>query len=975
VTTSPSAVSRGRRATLRWFVPASIFTAALVLAVVSARKGKRQSLGTVPPRSPDLSSYGLSESEALARTVEGSDNAIAFKPPPSRRAIIRASALTILNVSILAIALVQVILERPVDALITMGMLVVSIGVNILQWEFVRVRLRGMRRAARPTATAVRDGQLRAVDTANLVSGDALVIGRGDVVLADGHLVGPGRPILDESLLTGHGARTEKSQGDLVYAGSFCLRGQGIYIADTLGVDRRVVRQLRQAEQMGLQLTPIERVVKRVLTAVLALVLVIASAAIISYLRLDPTDSTDAFINAMSVLLSLAPASLFFMVVLTYAASTADISKVGALVPRARCVEVLANVDVICFSHESLLTGTRIDVSPAPGPSGQEAFSAHRLRQTLGDYAQSTLPSGALGGLLRSNLDGNRRSVVAEMPFITAYGWSGAVFDDPDLRGVFVIGEPEILEPALAGPAPGLPADPAEESRSIRARARRQMSRVVGPIVRLTQRGRDDTLDRDREAKRDDEAGDVGPVPVSPKNGPIESPDDDRPEQTATGNGWRRRPLFRLRGRIPSLGGRADVPSDAGTEGDQRPDPETQLILAHIPQPASLFDSAGRPTLPAGLIRLGTVELRRQARPEAVEATKAFVSQGIDVKILSSDPARDVVRTLIDAGVPVELARTDRAIECEVLTGMTDAELSTAARDHSVFGGLNPEQGASIVRSLREAGHTVAVLGDSISDITTMGQADLTLVRQRSAPATLTLADMILVDDSPVVVPRLIERGQRIVNGLLDVLKLYVSQVFYALGLIVMVRLFSRGFPYTSSEGTMVGVFALAIPATALSIWAPRGMPSGEDLARNLMTFVIGASIATTAVGFTMYQFFLHSSGTIEYAQTALTHVLIVTGLMLAGFIRPPLRFNGLEPPEILDLRPLVVSVVSGFLFVVTTHIPLAQQLLKVRPLGTLSDYAVIGVAGLGWALVFSFGLQVTQWVAGSGRQTARQIG
>jgi hypothetical protein len=190
------------------------------------------------------------------------------------------------------------------------------------------------------------------------------------------------------------------------------------------------------------------------------------------------------------------------------------------------------------------------------------------------------------------------------------------VFDDPDLRGVYVIGEPEILEPALAGPAPGLAADPMDESQSIRTRMRRQMSRVGGPIVRLTQRRRDVTLDRDREAERDDGAGDVGHDPVSPMNGRIESTDDGRPEQTDTGNGWRRRPLFRLRGRIPSLGSRADVPSDAGAEGHQRPDPEIQLILAYLPQPASLIDSAGQPTLPAGLIQLGTVELRRQASPQ-----------------------------------------------------------------------------------------------------------------------------------------------------------------------------------------------------------------------------------------------------------------------------------------------------------------------------------------------------------------------
>ena len=260
-----------------------------------------------------------------------------------------------------------------------------------------------------------------------------------------------------------------------------------------------------------------------------------------------------------------------------------------------------------------------------------------------------------------------------------------------------------------------------------------------------------------------------------------------------------------------------------------------------------------------------------------------------------------------------------------------------AAAEVTVFSQVSPQQTEQIVQGLRRSGKAVGVICDGVNDVAAMRQADLALTRRNSSPAALSAADISLLDDSPLVLSRVVDKGQRIVNGLLNVLKIYLTQVCYMLLLVVGIALVAFGFPYSSAQGGLIALITLTIPAVGLSLWAIGGQLHRASPGRELSRFIWPASLTMGLVGLVVYALFLERSDSTEYAQLAVTYTLVFTGLMLVIFIKPPLRFALGSLPVRADLRPTSLVITAALVFIVITYIPLAQRLFEIAPLDNLS--------------------------------------
>ncbi|MDX1435860.1 MAG: HAD-IC family P-type ATPase, partial [Anaerolineales bacterium] len=589
--------------------------ALLVLLIRRLRERKGAARASETRLVDALPVNGLTEAEAAARQVEGRDNAILFNPPRSRKTLVREGTLTIFNLGLVAIALVQLIFGKFLDALISIGVLIFSVVASVFQNEFARLRLRELHKAARTTATVIRDGKARNIDPAEIVPGDAVAIGPGDLILGDGYLVGDGQLVVDESMVTGEQKAAIKGSGDPVFAGSFCLLGRGVYEVEYLGEERLIVTRLQQAEQADLQLTPIEQIVRRVLTVVLVIAFGLTAFALLRFARVEVPIPADLLIDAVSVILNLAPASLFFMIVLTYTAATADLSKFGALVSRARSVEELSQVDVVCFSKSGMISSSRLQLKPIDLPEEMEAPPEQRIRQLLGDFARSISSAGTINRLMASSFEGSKRPMLDEMPFGAIYGWQGIIIEDEDLKGVYILGEPGLLEGNLAD-LKGLGGEGEDQQeQSLPGRVAGRISSVGSRLTGLFRRsGKDSEADEDPI----DGAGIETPIEVSRAAGP--GPEETREPEENSSPGF----LSKLASSVT----RFMSPSDEeGPEAEIPPEevsPEVELLFAYRPDTPPLYSSSGEPKLPGNLIPLCRLELHEQVQPEAMEAARAF---------------------------------------------------------------------------------------------------------------------------------------------------------------------------------------------------------------------------------------------------------------------------------------------------------------------------------------------------------------
>jgi cation-transporting ATPase E len=378
--------------------------------------------------------------------------------------------------------------------------------------------------------------------------------------------------------------------------------------------------------------------------------------------------------------------------------------------------------------------------------------------------------------------------------------------------------------------------------------------------------------------------------------------------------------------------------------------PETMLAFAYAPDLVPLYDAEGQPQLPGELIPLCTLTYAERVRPEAMETLHTFAQTGVDIKVFTAGEPERTATMLRDAGWRGGSASALRTITGPEIAGLQAGPLARAATEHTIFGRITPQQAGQVVAALRGAGQAVAVVGDSTGDLPPLRQANLAISRQSSTQAALSVADIVLLEDSPAVLSTVLGKGQRIVNGLLDVLKLNLSQVFTLAFLLVSIRLLAAGYPYRSGQGTVVAIVTVALPSIGLSLGASAGVLATASLGRMLARIVVPASLTMGATAFLIYAYFLESTGSIAYAQLTLMYTLVGCGLLLVVFIKPPRLAWWSGSPQSGAWWPLILAVVLAAAVVLVARIPLAQQLLQLDVLRQPTDYGTIGLAVLAWA-------------------------
>ncbi len=974
------------------------------VAAIVARWWRRRPIEERPalPEMPP----GLTQEEAAARWSEGQDNAVHLKPSRTKKQIWRENILSIFNLNLVVLAFTQALLGRWLDALLSLGTIALNVGLNVGQEMLVKRMLAALRQQMEPKATVIRDGKARSIDTSHVVRGDVLIVGPGDQLPVDGQVVGAGRVTVDASVVSGKRGWQTMRAGDPVYAGSICVSGRGACLVQKVGDERLIISRMAGMPAMTTKLTPLERVIQRTLRILWVLIALLAILAIVVVIGPDSGLPDDQLSWIASMIFGLAPAGLFLGIIVNYTMGTADLARLGALVRRARSVESLAEATVICFAEAGILTGTLMELKPAQGPAAPEAepLPESRLRQILGDYARSTTAPSLVTHVLAESFEGSRRSVRDEAPFLGALGWSALTFDEQDLRGVYVLGEPQILEGHMVVAAQ----DSAQVSEERKSQSPGLVTRLVSPLRRLLKRTRSDvkalpssdakgmpdkTLEQAPAAQpvRSDEAVEQAlPAQAVSLDEAVEKSPPAQPvplDKAADGvepaeDGQQRVPFFRrMAGRV----GHALRRARPGPEQPKGPEPaagqESVLLFAYHPEPVPLHDAEGNVRLPEGLIPLCQLSYTQRLRPEAVDMVRSLATTGVRIKVFSEDKPDQIVAMLQQAGPAQE---ADRLLSVGIVSGRDLEQLSPqtgdgaphadwvrAAAEHTIFAQVTPAQAGALVRALRRSGELVAVVGDGVRDLPALQQADLAIARQTSTQAVRSLADIVLMGSSPQVLLQILYRGQGIVHGLLDVLKLNLTQVSYVALLLAVSGLLHIPFPYAPAHGAVIVVAAVALPSIGLALWAAPGLVHRTSHGRILTRSVAPAAVTTALTALIVYSYFVDKTGQVDYAQLTVAYTLIYAGLLLAVLLKPPrlswrvdrgrpARGGGhsLTPPPALrrkrEWRMVGMALVLGIAVFFLPAIPAAQEYLDMYWLQQPADYAVVGLAVVAWAVILS---------------------
>ena len=792
---------------------------------------------------------GLSEAEASGRLANEGGNTVPDAGGHSTWDIVRRNLFTFINITLLAVGGVLVVMGLYRDALLASGLAVVNGLVGVFQEMRAKRRLDQIALLNRTQATVLRDGGERQLPPEQIVRGDVLRIGAGDQVFADGTVVGAGAMEMDESLLTGESDPVPKHAGDTVSSGSFCISGSGWYQAERVGAENTAAKMTAGARAYRVSLTPLQTQVN----LVVRLLLVVAGFFLVTVLLGSiiwevPIEET---VLAAAVVLGIVPSGLFLMIVVTYSMGAVRLASQDALVQGTNAVESLSNVDIFCMDKTGTLTANTMRLADVQtiGPVAETD-----VRRMLGIFARSTSAGTKTSEALADANPGEKRPITAEVPFSSAYKWSGVSAAADGFRGVFALGAPEFLGPQLAG------------------------------------------------------TGDLTPPA-----------------------GW----------------------AEQGIR---------TLLFAHGPDPEPFREANGLPKLPPGVRPVAWLGLTDELRPNVDKALNGFRDAGITLKVISGDNPETVAALARQAGLSGD-AQLVSGIELEA---MDEQQFAEAAERATVFGRVTPEQKQRLVECLRGNGHYVAMTGDGVNDVLSLKQANLGIAMQSGSQATRDAADIVLLRDSFGALPNAFREGQRIRRGLCRILELFLTRVFTVALIILAVLVVEAGFPLSPAQISVLTLLTVGIPTFGIALWTRPGPPP-RSLPRRLLQFVLPASatlaLAAFAVYIGVYAIYdldlptLRAGGiaastvvpTHDLAsREALTHVLVLGGLVLVLFAAPPGPWFAVVEDMDGERRPAYLAMAMVPIYAIILMVPQLREFFGMRAVRSV-DFGIIAVVVLGW--------------------------
>lgn len=295
---------------------------------------------------------------------------------------------------------------------------------------------------------------------------------------------------------------------------------------------------------------------------------------------------------------------------------------------------------------------------------------------------------------------------------------------------------------------------------------------------------------------------------------------------------------------------------------------------------------------PPGLSPVALVVLSEQLRPEARSTVAWFADQGVELKVLSGDNPRTVAAVAGALG----LHHADRYLDTRRVSA---AELAEAAAGTTVFGRIHPEQKREVIRALRAAGRTVAMIGDGVNDIPAIKAADIGVAVDTATPATRAVAQLVLLDGRFDHLPEVVAEGRRVVANMERVSSLFVTKTVYALVLAVLVAATGSVFPFLPRHLSVIGAVTIGLPGLALSFRRADAPCRGGYLTR-VLRFSVPAGLVASLATFAAYRLALADGADLAQARSAATIALTGIGLWVLYRIARPVG-----PPELALLAGL----------------------------------------------------------------------
>ena len=216
---------------------------------------------------------------------------------------------------------------------------------------------------APPTARLRREGREIEIPLEQVAPGDLVVVRPGERLPVDG-VVEEGSSSVDESMLTGESLPVAKKPGDEVWGATLNQRGFLVFRAARVGQDMVLSQIIRLVEEAQTNKAPIQRLVDRVASIFVPVVMVIGAFTFLAWLMWGPPPAlTRALVNTVAILIIACPCAMGLATPTAIMVGSGRGAEMGILMRGGEPLERAYRLSTVVFDKTGTLTRGRPQVT------------------------------------------------------------------------------------------------------------------------------------------------------------------------------------------------------------------------------------------------------------------------------------------------------------------------------------------------------------------------------------------------------------------------------------------------------------------------------------------------------------------------------------------------------------------------------------------------------------------------------------
>jgi Ca2+-transporting ATPase len=225
-----------------------------------------------------------------------------------------------------------------------------------------------------PTTTVIRQGVQRSIPSSEVVPGDILKLGTGDVIPADARLISAWQLQVDEALLTGESFPVPKTterlsqststseQTNMIFAGTAIVDGHATAVVCATGNDTQLGKIAEYLSTTTPPLTPLQKELSKIGSVIFVCTLVAAATILVASLWRGES-VVDSLVTASALAVAFVPEGLTAIMTITLALAVKELVGKKVLVRRLFAAEGLGSITHLITDKTGTLTAGKMKVA------------------------------------------------------------------------------------------------------------------------------------------------------------------------------------------------------------------------------------------------------------------------------------------------------------------------------------------------------------------------------------------------------------------------------------------------------------------------------------------------------------------------------------------------------------------------------------------------------------------------------------